>query len=169
VTPTFNELSSVNPAAFNLLNRKFGAAAATKYGNLQLYFQAVLLNTVAAVADAGVNLSEARFEGFYFGSNKSAPPFGVELSGITKNGLGNLENTAFGYRSPSSVKEGSVEATFERGGNVAFDVDLRNPNGNLLGHGGEVVGNKLGQQTTDPRDALKALNDRGVQTGVRCQ
>lgn len=169
VAPNFADLQKQNPAAYDLLSRRFGASAEEKYNNLTPYFRSVFLFTVAGIVDAGVDLSQARFEGFYFGSDLKAPPFGVELSGISKAGLGNLELTTFGYRSPSNVKIGAVEATFESNGYVAFDIDLFNPNGNLLWHTVEVVGNSANQTTTDPKDVLKVLNSRGIRTGVTCR
>ena len=67
------------------------------------------------------------------------------------------------------MREGSVEATIE-GDFVKFDVDLFNPySAAIFKHGLEVSGNKLANNATNPVDALKKLNGRGVQTGVRCK
>lgn len=147
------------------------------YNSLSTYNQAVFANTVAALADARVNLSNANFTGFYRSTkpgNNTA--YGIEVTGVGRGDLGNLTSApGFGFRSPGSVKVGSIEATFEGGGVVAFDVDLYNPKnkfglGSILGgHGREVRYNSRNNTTTHPGDVARQLASRGVNSGVRCQ
>jgi hypothetical protein len=131
-----------------LLSGPFDDDPEALYNSLGTYNQAVLLNTTAALSAAGVNLGNANFIGFYRSKKPGNVAFGIEVTGVGKGDLGTIgPSRVWGYRSPGAVKIGSVEATFEGGGVVAFDVDLFNPNydvwGNVThkyGWGGEVQG-----------------------------
>ena len=110
------------------------------------------------------------FIGFYRGGKLEAAAFGIEVTGVGKGDLGTIGPSIFyGYRSPSSVKVGSVEATFEKHGVVGFDVDLYNPKSNKIKHLGEVNYNSSHNTTTHPGDVARQLAARGVDSGVRCQ
>lgn len=176
ITSKYDSLEKENPATFALLNATFGKTAKIEYdGNMTNYNHAVLLNTVAAVSAQGVDLSKAKFVEFYRGDKANTNAFGITLSGITPKNLDDanlleIEILDFpaGRRSPDYIKEGSVEATIT-GKDIEFDVDLYNPNGNLLKHWGEAKFNKDNNTTTHPADVVRKLNARGVQTGVKCK
>jgi hypothetical protein len=63
------------------------------------------------------------------------------------------------------VKIASLEAT-EHEGNVEFDIDLYNAKSEKLKHWAEVGYNKDNGVTTHPADVTRALNARGVKSGV---
>jgi hypothetical protein len=167
-TPSFEDL--VGHPALGLLSGPFDDDPEAFYNSLGTYNQAVLLNTTAALADAGVNLANANFIGFYNGGKPGAAAFGIEVTGVGKGDLGTIgPSRIFGYRSPGAVKVGSVEATFEKNGVVGFDVDLYNPKSNFRKHMGEVDYNSSHNTTTHPGDVARQLGARGVNSGVRCQ
>jgi RHS repeat-associated protein len=169
-TASFEELAKVNPAAAQILNQTFGKDAKSKYDSWSTYDQAVFLNTMAAVGDAGVDLSNARFKDFYF--DKSKDPFGVTVTGVTEKQLDKAElgNAIFhGRRSPGRIKEASLEASVHKDKSVSFDIDLWNSKSEFRKHQEEVGWNKDNKATTHPADAARALNRRGVQSGVTCK
>jgi hypothetical protein len=167
-TPSFGDL--VGHPALGLLSGPFDDDPEAFYNSLGTYNQAVLLNTAAALSDAGVNLANANFIGFYRGGKPEAAAFGIEVTGVGKGDLGTIgPSRIFGYRSPGAVKIGSVEATFEKNGVVGFDVDLYNPKSNFRKHVGEVNYNSSHNTTTHPGDVARQLAARGVNSGVRCQ
>jgi RHS repeat-associated protein len=175
-TPDFDGFAS-DPRlapAFDFFVSQFGARSREVWGNWGHRLHAVFLNTTIAASAEGVALGRATWKGFLF-SDKDGQAYGIYVSGLTTNDLGRLEffDPDDSYRSPSSVPNGSVEASIERSGpNRGFwhlDVDLRNPNGNLVRHSLEVVRNLLTQQSTDPLAVAKALQDRGIYTGVGCR
>jgi len=167
-TPDFDDL--VGHPALGLLSGPFDDDPRAFYNSLSTYNQAVLLNTATALADAGVNLGNANFIGFYRSDKPGNAAFGIEVTGVGKGDLGTIgPSRIFGYRSPGAVKIGSVEATFEKGGVVAFDVDLYNPKSNFRKHQGEVGYNSRNNTPTHPGDVARQLAARGVNSGVRCQ
>lgn len=171
VTPSFADLKGANAAAYNLLTATYGNNAASTYAGFGTYNQAVFLNTIGAVAAQGVNLSNARVSGFYYGDSPDRAPFGVEVTGVTTGDLDSAglgDSLLYGRRSPGRIKEGSLEATVH-GNIVAFDVDLYNVKSNKRKHKDEVDFNSRNKTTTHPADVVRKLNGRGVQTGVRCQ
>lgn len=108
--PSFSGLETDNPAARDLLVRRFGAeGAAQKYNDWGVDLRAVFLNTVTAITAAGINLSGATFESFYHGNDLTEPAFGITLSSV--GGLGDLVPFAGTYRSPINVSVGSLEAS----------------------------------------------------------
>lgn len=172
-TPSFADLKAANPAAYNLLTATYGNNGASTYAGWGTYNQAVFLNTIGAVAAQEVNLSNARVDGFYYGDSPDRAPFGVEVTGVTTQnldsaGLGGSSFPGIGRRSPKSIKQGSIEATVH-GNTVAFDVDLWNVKSELRKHSDEVSFNKKNKTTTHPADVVRALNGRGVSTGVKCK
>ena len=177
-TPNFGRLRIVNSSAYGLLNNAYGKRGArAQYLGFSTYGQAVLLNTAAAVFAQGVDLSNAKFEGFYNGY-KSARPYGIYVSGVSSTDLRRAglltryyDNDGKSYRPSRKIKEGSLEATSE-GDEFAFDVDLHNPFGGFVSafkHIGEVLHNKVNKVTTHPGDVAKALRKRGIVSGVRCR
>lgn len=181
--PDFDKLAGLPEcaAALGLLKRSFGDGAKAKYEGWSVHDRAVFLNTLAAVADAKVNLTNAKFHAFYHSDRPERPSFGVEVAGVDKKDFGDVQMRyakpfgviptpiKLGYRSPSNVKIASVEASPKQNGVVAFDVDLANPFGNFGEHQKEVDENKRTKKTTDPRDVVRLLNQRGVKSGVNCQ
>jgi RHS repeat-associated protein len=156
-------------AAREFLDRNFSFLAPAIYAGWSATQQAIFLNTIAAVADAGVNLSNARFGGFYPSADRA---YGINLLGLDESSLGpRLTRVGSSFRSDSSIFRGSVEATpiIENGVTVgfSFDVDLYNPGSIALPlHGLEVLGNELTGGITDPISATQALNSRQVFTGI---
>ena len=168
-------MSILDPAALTLLQNTFGERAEAEYNNFSPYEQAVFLNTVAGIADAGDKiLNNAKFEGFYNSSRENAPPFGIIVSGVTTDqlnsgGLG--KSLIFGRRSRRKIATGSVEATVKdkSSGTVAFDIDLYNPKSGIRDftrHIKEVRFNRKNKATTHPADVARALLGRGVNSGV---
>jgi len=163
----------VGHPALGLLSGPFDDDPEAFYNSLGTYNKAVLLNTAAALADAGVNMSNANFIGFYRGGKPEAAAFGIEVTGVTtgdldRAGLGRSLVPGIGRRSPGRIKEGSLEATVH-GNIVAFDIDLYNVKSNLRKHKGEVDYNNSHKTTTHPGDVARQLAGRGVNSGVRCQ
>ncbi|MCA1636065.1 MAG: hypothetical protein LC802_20830, partial [Acidobacteria bacterium] len=76
---------------------------------------------------------------------------------------------AYGRRSPARIKGGSLEASGHDDKSVSFDVDLWNAKSEFKRHQEEVAWNKDNKATTHPADAARALNKRGVQSGVSCK
>lgn len=157
--------------ALGLLSGPFDDDPEALYNSLGTYNQAVLLNTSAALADAGVNMSSANFIGFYRSNKPGNVAYGIEVTGVTtsdldKAGLG--DSLLYGRRSPGRIKEGSLEATVH-GPVVSFDADLYNPKSNKRKHLGEVNYNNSHGTTTHPGDVARQLAGRGVNSGVRCQ
>ena len=170
-TPSFDEL--VDHPALGLLSGPFDDDPEAFYNSLSTYNQAVLLNTAAALADAGVNLSNANFIGFYRGDKPGAAAFGIEVTGVTtrdldRAGLGRSLVPGIGRRSPGKINEGSLEATVH-GSIVAFDIDLYNVKSSPMRHKREVDYNKSHKTTTHPGDVARQLAGRGVSSGVRCE
>lgn len=95
---TYNEA-----LAKGLLSGPFDDDCEAFYNSLGTYNQAELLNTSAALADAGVNMSSANFIGFYRSNKPGNIAYGIEVTGVTtsdldKAGLG--DSLLYGRRSP---------------------------------------------------------------------
>lgn len=183
-TVSFDKLGEVNPAALKVLENTFKDKAQAEYEKWDVYERAVFLNTVGALGDAfkSVNLSidqvfaNAKFRHFYKGDG-SEKPFGVVIEGITAKQLDEaklgesriLGIIKIGRRSPERIKEASLEATREGDNLFAFDVDLWNPKSEFSKHKEEVNWNHKHHTTTHPADVARALQRRGVETGVICK
>lgn len=170
-TPSFEGVKSVNAAASDLLVSTFGTNAASIYGTWGTYKQAVFLNTIGAVTAQGVDLKKARFKDFYYGDSPDRAPFGVVVTGVStkdldRAGLGS--SILYGRRSPREIKQGSIEASVS-GEMVAFDIDLWNAKSEFGKHQEEIGYNSKNKTTTHPADVVRALNARGVFTGVQCR
>jgi RHS repeat-associated protein len=184
--PSFSDLNGVKEtqAAYNLLVATYGdkAKAESVYDNEWTeYQQAVYLNQVAAMDDAfaqgkKVSWDDVKFEGFYE-HERNGLPYGIKVSGVTdemldKAGLGDAP--PFGRRSPKAIRTATLEATRE-GSIVEFDIDLHNakPKSGIFiavmfgKHKDEVDWNRANGATTHPADVTRALNGRGVRSGVR--
>jgi hypothetical protein len=169
--PTFNDLLEENHPVLGLFPGEFDADAEAFYNGIGERNQRVLLNTVDALTNAGVDLSSVRFQNFYVSNKRGHLSYGLVLVGLDKFRLGNLTRFFGGYRSPGQVGRGSLEIGFAADGVAHVDIDLHNPNaglGPLLAHFfREVFGNWATQKPTDPKSATKALNKRGVNTTIR--
>lgn len=174
ITPSFDELEG-HPA-LHLLSGPFDDDPRAFYDSLDTYTQAVLLNTAAAMADAGLDLSKATFVGFYRSDKPGNLPFGLIVNGFSnadldKAGLG--KSVTFygpipvptGRRSPDRIKDASIEVSH---GNT-FDIDLYNAKSNKGNHIKELKYNERTNHPTWPHDVVRLLNGRGVYSGVRCQ
>jgi hypothetical protein len=183
-TPYFSDLngSNENQAAYNLLSATYGGDAGEFYDNWTEYDQAVFLNTVAAIQDAfgsKVSWDGVKFEWFYRhegNDDRTGLAYGIKLSGVTSKMLDTAElgkSLAFGIgdviglnrRSPERIATASIEAS-EHGGITEFDIDLYNVKGNLKKHNAEVNWNRNNVMSTHPADVTRALNARGVKSGV---
>ena len=160
VVPSFEELASVNAAAFTLLTNTNFWYAGNAYNNLSTYEKAVLLNTAAAAASVGVNLSQATFDGFLRSDKPGDLPYGFYVSGIS------------GVTSGRHRGNGSVEIE-KQAGQTHIDVDLYNPLGGpvlFFKHQGEIRFNDEHNRPTHPGDVVRQLQKGNtVNTGVSCK
>jgi RHS repeat-associated protein len=167
-TPNFGALAGNErtQAAYDLLKATYGDKAESVYNGWSTYQQAVYLNTIAALADAKVNLDDSKIVGFYNDDRKDALPFGVTLSNVTKKELNDagLGPWIGGRRSPKKIEIASLEATIkdEKKGIVGFDIDLYNAKSKFPEHQKEVSFNSSNKATTHPADVARALKKRGV-------
>ena len=169
------------PRGEDLVGTRTGAALAQLFGEdiINIYDsflpedQAVLLNTIDALLDAGVDLSNAVFDNFYRSTKPGNSSFGIYLRGLNESRLGNLEDFGAGYRSPGKVYRGGLEIQFLPGGRAHIDLDLRNPNSGLLGIVAhlfiDVFKNFLTNKPTNPHKVNKELNKRKVSTRYKCK
>lgn len=122
----------------------------------------MFLNTAAAAASVGVNLSGAKFDGFLFsdktGVSGGPLPYGFFVIGIS------------GVTSGRHGGHGSVEIEGGAEG-LHIDVDLYKGGfpGALGKHGGEVRFNDRHNRPTHPGDVTRQLTRRGVSSGVNCK
>jgi RHS repeat-associated protein len=168
---SFDGLQSENPAAYRtLVNSNNGNidAARAQFNSMSVTQQATFLTSVAGLADAGVNLSGATFAGFQY---QNGMPSGIILNNPNGWSLGGLVYFPpdGSYRSPSTIRRGSVEAN-TRGNLLYADIDLWNPNsaGAPL-HWLEALFNNVTFSATNPFEAAMQLRARGVNSGVNCQ
>ncbi|MCI0489286.1 MAG: hypothetical protein L0229_22055, partial [Blastocatellia bacterium] len=162
---TFEGLEEANSEVAGFLESQFGnEQAAAFYENLSGYDKLVMINTLTALSQAGVELGKAEFLDFYWHENGSA--FGIRLGNLGTGDLGDLDEFGGGWRSGPDVLTGSVEATphYDEDGNIDyfdFDVDLYNPNSIAAPlHAFEVLGNTITGSATHPVDAARALQNR---------
>jgi hypothetical protein len=166
--PTFDELQG-NPA-LGLLPGPFDDDPEGFYNGIGDRNQRVFLNTTDALVDAGVDLSNARFQGFLLSNKPGNLSYGLIITGLNENRLGSLEPFRGGYRSQGGDASGSLEIGFNPDGSAHVDVDLNNPNGGLLPlikHGLEVFRNNAKKKPTNPNDVTKALIGRGINTTIK--
>ena len=188
-TLTFDELdneeisSPGTMAARELLvrtNKGNVAAAEAQYNGsakngFDEYQRAVFLNTVADIRQRDARLLEyARFVRFYDGRKKRALEYGIILTGVTATQLDDARMGLagvlgmWGRRSPREDAIAALEATPELEGHnlYAFDVDLYNPKAAPDKHKAETDFNSLTIAATHPADVARALEMRGIFSGV---
>jgi RHS repeat-associated protein len=164
VVPGFE---AINKAAATLLQNTFGEYAKSVYEGWPTYFKAVFLNTAAAAADVGVNLSGAKVESFLFSDKfagltpgSTALPYGFYVTGIS------------GVTSGRHGGEGGVEIEKDAEG-THIDVDLYNPKGGpvlFFKHQGELRFNDKYGRPTHPGDVARQLQKgHNLNTGVSCK
>jgi hypothetical protein len=161
--PTFESIS--DHPFLGLFPGEFDADAEAFYNGVSDRDRRVLLNTVDAMVDAGSDLTNARFQDFYRSTKTGHVSYGLILTGLNENSLGNLERFRGGYRSPGRISTGSLEVEFNSAGVAHVDVDLHNPNAGLLPlmrHGAEIR-----RGPTNPNSVTKALARRGVATTIQ--
>lgn len=161
-------------------NKGDAAAAEAQYSGsakngFDEYQRAVFLNTVADICERDNRLLEnARFVRFYDGKKKLRLEYGIILSGITdekldqaRMGLAGLMGF-MGRRSPRIDTVASLEATPELEGTnlYAFDVDLYNLKSDADKHTAETDFNRDNSAATHPADVARALELRGIFSGV---
>jgi hypothetical protein len=168
VVATFDELEKINPAALTLIKNTFGDNARSMYetglDDTSTYLKAVFLNTAAAAASVGVDLSKAKFVEFYWSdkvgpnTNNKSLPFGFYVEGIS------------GVTSGRHKGIGSVEIDTDKIG-IHIDVDLYKGGfpGALGKHGDEVAFNDRHKRPTHPGDVALQLAARGINSGVDCK
>ncbi|MFN0278344.1 MAG: hypothetical protein ACKVRN_07050 [Pyrinomonadaceae bacterium] len=156
------------------------AAAEARYsgsakGGFDEYQRAVFLNTVASILQRDARLlKNARFVRFYDGRKKRALEYGIVLSGLTaaelddaRMGLAGVLGM-WGRRSPREESIASLQATPELKNPTfySFDVDLYNPKSDPDKHKAEFDFNSLNIAATHPADVARALELRGIVSGV---
>jgi hypothetical protein len=153
VVPAFG---AINQAASTLLKNTYGNGAEAAYGRMSTYEKAVFLNTAAAAASVGVNLSTAKFDHFYRSDKPGNLPYGIYVKGAS----GKLEGR--------HAEIGSVELDTHKGV-TQMDVDLFK--GGLFNenHQNEIAFNKKYNRPTHPGDVTRQLTARGVNSGVSCK
>jgi hypothetical protein len=179
-TPTFDDLLAMDHPALNLLSGPFDDDPRAFYDSLDTYTQAVLLNTTAAMADAGLDMSKAEFVGFYMSDKPGHLPYGLIVNGFSEADLDKAEigssiimmgkgpfkvPAPTGRRSPGRITIGSLEVSHDN----HFDVDLYNLKSNQKKHWGEYDYNKDTNHPTWPHDVARQLAARGVYSGVECK
>jgi len=170
----FEQLKEINNAALTLLKNTHGKNAEREYKKASIYDNAVLLNTAAATAGLGVDLSSALILKPYFSDKSSVNtgfqrlPFGYYFTGFT-----GIPIPPSGRRSKSHRYgiRGSVEVNTDENGDTHFDVDLYNPKSIFYAeHLEEVLFNETYRRPTHPGDVAKLLfEDRKLNTGVSCK
>ncbi len=170
----FAELQQTNNPAFTLLKNTHGKNAEREYNKASVYDNAVLLNTSAAVAGFGADLSTAVILKPYY-SDKSGPntgfkplPFGYYFKGFTGIAVPPAGRKS---RSDRYGERGAIEVQTDENGDTHFDVDLYNPKSLFYAeHFEEVLFNEAYQRPTHPGDVAKLLfEDRKLNTGVTCK
>jgi len=172
---SFSELKEVNNPAFVLLNNTYGTDAEKVYRKTSVYDNAVLLNTAAAAASIGADLSSAVILKPYYSEKSSSNtsskrlPFGYYFKGfkgIPKPPPGSRASKGDRYRD-----QGSVEVKTDEKGDTHFDVDLYNPESDYYAeHLEEILFNEAYKRPTHPGDVIKKLfEDRKLKTGVTCK
>jgi len=174
VVVPFSDLKQINNAALTLLTNTYGEKAETVYNKESVYSNAVLLNTAAAAASIGANLSKAVILKLYLSAEGSANssfqklPFGLYIKGFT-----GIPTPPPGRNSTSDRYRdlGSVEVQTDENGDTHFDVDLYNPKSDYyVEHWEEVLFNEKYGRPTHPGDVVKQVyEDRKLRTGVNCK
>jgi hypothetical protein len=170
----FSELKEINKTAFTLMENTHGKKAERAYQKASVYDNAVLLNTAAAAADLGADLSSASILKPYY-SDKSGVNTGFERLpfGYYFKGFSGIRIPPVGKKSKSDRYgiRGSVEVSTDENGDTHFDVDLYNPKSIFYAeHLEEVLFNEAYRRPTHPGDVAKLLfDDRKLKTGVSCK
>jgi len=128
---------------------------------MSTYDKAVFLNTAAAAASVGVNLSNAKFTDFYTSTKPGNLPYGIYVTGIS------------GVTSGRHKDIGSVEIDSDKKGKH-IDVDLYRGTSNFLSplfgkHQNELDFNATYNRPTHPGDVTRQLAARGANSGVTCK